>query len=116
MSSSAPRRFIDSIEREGQADIRRMRKVYGVDPTPALKERIERAESSLGRKIRALRLAHERFEKVMAPSDDELSAAGSAERGERLIGDPILIDRIRKRKMGRAEYHDILYGPDEISR
>ncbi len=111
-SSPALRRFIESVERQGDERIGRMRKAYGVDPTPALKDRIERESADHERKVRTRRLAHERFEKVMAPTDDELRIAGSNERGERLMGDPALLAKIRRRVMGEAEYDDLVNGPD----
>lgn len=89
-----------------------MRIVYSVDPTPALKERIERTAASDERRLKVLRQEHERFERLMELSDDELRAIGSGERGERLFGNPALVDRIARRKMGEAEYLDLLFGPD----
>ena len=113
-TSPSARRFVESAEREGAESIGRMRKVYSVDPTPALKERIERAAQSHERRMKTLRAAFERFERTMGPSDDELRAANSSERGEPVFGDPELVRKKAQRKMGEAEYDDLVNGPDVI--
>ncbi len=115
-SSQAARRLVESAEREGADGIGRMRRVYLVDPTPALRERIERAESSQALRMAALRAAHERFESVMAPTDDELRIANSNDRIGRIAGDPELVGKILRRKMGQAEYEDLSYGPDVMKK
>ena len=115
-SATGPRSFIDSIEAEAGLRISKMRAVYEVDPTPALKGRIDAEAASSERKLRTLRRAHERFGRLMELTDDELRTKSSSERGEPMIGDPELIDKISKRKMGEAEYLDLLYGPDILKK
>jgi hypothetical protein len=111
-SGSAARRFVDSVAHEGEASLGKMRRVYSVDPTPALKERIGKAADSHESRIRKLKQAHERFERMMELSDDELRVANSNERIGPVFGDPVLVRRILARKMGEAEYDDLVNGPD----
>ncbi len=89
-----------------------MRVVYSVDPTPALAQRIEEETASSERKIKLLRAAHERFERLMELPDSELARRSSSERAGPLFGDPKLVRKIIERKMGEREYDDLINGPD----
>ncbi|MFN7991561.1 MAG: hypothetical protein U0R44_05370 [Candidatus Micrarchaeia archaeon] len=114
MEGSVRREFIDSVARAAEKRISQMKKAYSVDPTPALRDAIGRAEASAGRLVGELRREHERFERMMRISDHDLQRIHSDERTEPLIGDRELVGRIRRRAMGEAEYLDLIEGPTLI--
>ncbi len=92
-----------------------MRVVYSADPTPALAQRIEVETASSERKMKMLRAVHERFERMMELSDDELARRSSSGRAGPVFGDPKLVRKIIERKMGEREYDDLINGPDVIA-
>lgn len=96
--------FLDRL-RAGQKD---MERVCSIDPTPALKQRVESRRELLGK----LERQHERFERLMRMSDAELQAMNSDERSGPMLGERELVSKISRRKMGEEEYSDLTEGPD----
>jgi hypothetical protein len=78
--ASLSKAYVDKVRREANARVGDMKKAYSKNLTAAMKKRLDAARADAKSKIAKLQKEHERFERLMAMSDDELRLKNSMER------------------------------------